>query len=150
MSYEGILNRTWGEIPEPQTLPEGSYVVRIVSMKLNEATETQKETVGVILKPEEVMDDVDSEDLAALGDNYDIASNTIFDRIFTEDGGWEKVRNLLKKAGTYDAAQSIPESFKAAVGSKVVAFLKVREYTDKQSGEDRVVNNVGAYASLEG
>lgn len=147
--YADILSKSWAEIPEVELLPDGSYLLKGQSAKYQPAKqEDQTPAVLFIYKPKEAMDDVSAEELAALGDNYDIASNRIFAKFFVNDGAdWDKVRKHLIKHGIDANSMSIEESLKAFKNSEVVALLSARSFTNN-AGETQTENQATNFTKV--
>jgi hypothetical protein len=147
-NYEDILNRSWDEIPEVQALPVGSYLLRARNASYQPAKDADKSPVVLfVYQVKEPMDDVDTAELAALGDNYDIGENKIFHRMYVDDNAaWDAVRQHLAKHGI--SGGTIAESLKAFKGQEVIAYLSQRQYTDA-AGEQKVQNNAGPFAAVE-
>lgn len=151
-NYEDILNRPWGDLPEPQTLPEGSWLLRGVFLKFNGGDEENNKPpfVNLGFRAEEAMDDVSADDLAALGENYDVGAGLIFKRLNLDgQDGWEQLRTIQKKMGAYDPSKSPVDGAKDFNGKAVVGYLKVRKYTDKNTGEEKTVNDIVSFMPAE-
>lgn len=148
--YDELYNRTWADIPEPKTLPEGSWVLKATSAarKNNEDNDKMGPTVNVVFSVVEPMNDVDTGELDALGDNYDVTGNKIFHKFFLRDGGSENVRKFLKNLGIYDETLTPDENLKLVKGQQVVAFLGQRPYKDRD-GNERVDNVIKAFSVAE-
>lgn len=150
--YKDILNTSWDEIPEPEVLPLGSWLLRVKGAKYFEPNE-EKETsarVMFILGAKEPMNDVSQAELEALtAKNYDITQNRIFYTIWMEDGAaWQQVRVFLKRLGVDLSGKSPKESLKDARGKEIVGFLDTRTYTN---GAGAVVteNVISSFAQPE-
>jgi len=149
-NYEDILNQSWDQIPEAQTLPVGSYLLRGRNASYQPAKDADKSPVVLfVYQPKEPMDDVNEEELAALGENYDIADNKIFVRFYVDDNAqWDVVRNHLIKHGIDPKGKSIADSLKAFKGTEVIAYLDQRQYTNA-AGEQVTQNDAKQFAPVD-
>lgn len=146
--YASILKKSWDEIPPVKVLPTGSWLLRGQNATYQEGKGDNSPTVLFVYKAKEPMDDVSSEEMDALGDNYDVSANRIFVRFFISDNSdWDKVRKHLAKHGI-DAKGEIGDSLKAFKGSEVVAYLGTRTYTDN-AGEEHEDNTASSFTPLE-
>lgn len=147
-NYEDILNQSWDNIPVPKLLPEGSWLLRGQNAKYQPSKgEDQAPTVMFVDVPKEPMNDVDAEELAKLGDNYDLANNKLFTRVFINDASdWNKARKILKAHGIETEGQSIQDSLKAYKGTESIAFLSQRTFTNK-AGEEQQSNEASQFTN---
>lgn len=148
--YQDIANLSWDEIQEPKPLPVGTYLLKLRNAVFQPSKEEGKSPVVMFVHaPKEAMSDVDSEELQALGAEYDIAENKVFTRIYIEDGSsWARVRNILEKHGVKPEGD-ITESFKKAKGAEVLGYLNQQTFTRKDASVG-VSNNVTEWAPVEG
>lgn len=148
--YGDILDKVWGDIPEPSTLPNGSWLLKGRNASyVAPKDDTQNGKVLFFYTPQEPTDDVDAEELAALGEDYDITENQITYTIWIEFGkDWDKVRQHLAKHGVEDSTVSIRDSLKAFKGTQVVAQVGTRTYTDR-NGETQVENTASSFTAVE-
>lgn len=149
-NYEDILNQSWDNIQEAAVLPVGSYLLRARNASFQPSKDADKSsTVLFVYSPKEPMDDVDSNELAALGADYDISENRIFARFYVETAAdWNSVREHLKKHGIDPAGKSIADSLKAVKGTEVIAYLGQRQFQNA-AGEQKVDNNPTQFAAVE-
>lgn len=147
--YIDIATTSWDEIPEKKTLPVGTYLLRARSAKYNEPKEEGKNgSVVFVYEPRMPMDDVNDDDLAELGQDYDLANNTIFYRIWIErQTDWQTVKKHLAKHGV-DVSGSIQDSFDAVKGKEVLAYLSTRTFTNG-AGETVEDNDASNFAPVE-
>jgi hypothetical protein len=150
-NYEDILSQSWDNIPVPKALPVGSYLLKAGSASFQPAKDADKSpSVLFVHSPKEAMDDVDREALEGLGENYDIAGNRLFTRIFIETAAdWDKVRNLVKKHGVDVAGKSIQDTLKAVRGREIIGYVDQNTYEDKTTGELRTGNNTKGFVAVE-
>lgn len=142
--YADIVNKSWDAIPPVEILPVGSWLLRGQNATYQASKGESSPSVLFVYKVKEPMEDVDSEKLAALGDNYDVESNKIFTRFWIGDNSdWDKVRKHLAKHGVDTAGKSISDSLKEFKGTEVVAYLDQRTYTNNagETQEDNVASN---------
>lgn len=148
--YADILTKSWDEIPEVKTLPNGSYLLRGRNASYQPAkNEDQSPAVLFVYTAKEAMDDVDAEDLEKLGDNYDLGANRVFQRFFVADGAdWDNVRKHLSKHGIDAKGKSIQDSLKEFKGKEVVAYLSSRTFKTN-AGEDKEENVASNFTVAE-
>lgn len=148
--YADIANLSWDEIQEPKTLPVGTYLLKARNASYQPAKEADKNPVVLfVYAPKEPMEDVKSEEIEALGSEYDISENKIFARFYIEDGSsWAQVRRHLEKHGV-EVEGSVLESLKKVKGTEVLAYLEQNSFMDKRTNEVRTGNNPTEFASVE-
>lgn len=147
--YADIANLSWDNIQEPKTLPVGSYLLKLKNAMFQPSKEEGKSPVVLFVhSPKEAMDDVKTDELEALGEEYDISENKIFTRFFIEDGSsWAQVRNLLAKHGL-EVSGDVNESLKKAKGAEVIGYLDQDRFTRKD-GTVGTGNKVTEFAPVE-
>jgi hypothetical protein len=147
--YADIANLSWDNIQEPKVLPIGTYLLKLRNVTFQPSKEEGKSPVVLFVHvPKEAMEDVRSDELEALGSEYDISENKLFTRVFIEDGSsWDQVRKLLAKHGV-EVSGGVEESFKKARNSEVLGYLDQRAFTRKD-GTNGVANNVTEFAPVE-
>jgi hypothetical protein len=95
------------------------------------------------------MEDVDDEELEALGTDYDFGENRIFKRFFFGSAQERTaVRFHLAKHGIEDGSLSVEESLKAAKGTEVIAIVGLETYKAK-NGDMVTQNTLTAFSSVE-
>ncbi len=149
-SYEDMLERTRAETPMMETLPVGSYRLkhrgeaRFVPAK----EDGKNDCVMFVYNAMEPLSDVDTEELAALGD-YDITQNKLFFRVWIEDEtDWAKVWIHLDKHGIVLGLEaSRKEGLAAVKGAEIIAFLEQRTFQNK-AGEMVDTNDPVNFASV--
>lgn len=148
--YADIADLSWDNIQEPKTLPVGTYLLKLRNVSFQPSKEEGKSPVVLFVHaPKEAMEDVRSEELEALGSEYDISENKVFTRKYIEDGAsWAEVRNLLAKHGV-EVSGSVEESFKKAKGAEVLGYLDQNTFTRKD-GTVATGNNVTEFAKVDG
>lgn len=147
--YSDILNRSWDDIPQPKLLPEGSWLLKVRNVSYFPANEdkNQPERVAFFFAAKEPMDDVDQQELTALGDGYDYAINDVVKQ-FTifRPKDWNAVRDLLGLLGVDPKGASQADTFKEAKNQEVIGYLTIRNYTTK-AGESKSDNDVSSFMS---
>lgn len=148
--YADIADLSWDEIQKPETLPVGTYLLRLRNAVFQPSkAEDKSPTVMFVYAVKEPMEDVKAEELAALGPEYDIGENKIFYRIYIEDGAsWDQVRKHLSKHGV-EVKGGVQESLKQAKGSEVLAYLDQKQFKNA-AGEMVTGNNPTEFAPVEG
>jgi hypothetical protein len=148
-NYADIAGLSWDNIQEPKALPEGTYLLRLRNAVFQPSKEEGKSPrVMFVHVPREAMEDVSSDELSALGSDYDITENKIFTTVFIEDGSsWAKVKSILEKHGL-KLKGKVDEDLKNAKGAEVLGYLKVDRFVrgDGTAGEN---NKVDAFAAVE-
>lgn len=148
--YKDILSQSWDNIQEAHVLPVGSYLIKGRNASFQPSKEEGKSpAVMFVYAAKEPMDDVKTEELEALGTDYDITENRIFKRFYIETGAdWDAVRKHLEKHGVSTKGRSIEDSLKAFKGTEVIAYLEQRNFTTK-AGEAATSNEPTTFAPVE-
>lgn len=149
--YEAILNASFNEIPEVKTLPDGSWKLKARSAKfMPPKEEGNNPLVLFVYSAVEPMDDVNQEDLTALGDDYDYSGNSIFTRFYVESkADWDKVRKHIEKHGVdVTTDEPVNEVLKGVKGTEVIAYLKSRSFTNS-AGQPSEENTATNFAPVE-
>jgi hypothetical protein len=140
--YADIADLSWENIQEPHPVPNGTYLLKLKNAVFQPSKEEGKSPVVMFVHaPKEAMADVNADELAALGAEYDISENKVFTRIYIEDGSsWAQVRNILSKHGLKPSG-SVEESLKKAKGAEVLGYLVTDRFErkDKTIGENNKV-----------
>lgn len=149
--YESMLERTRAETPTLKLLPVGSYRLKSRGAKFSEAKASDKnDSVMFIYAASEPLEDVDIEQLAALGD-YDIAQNKLFFRIWIEsEVDWSNFWKHVDKHGELglgpDATRK--EAMEALKSAEIIAWLEQRTFQNK-AGDMVDTNDPVNFASVE-
>lgn len=147
-TYESILTKSWDDIPEPELLPVGSYLLRCRNATYRPAKGDMSAQVLFVYNPKEAMDDVDQDELTDLGE-YDITQNRLFATFWVEDNvDWAKVRTHIQKHGVDPAGQSIGESLKAMTATEIISYVRTENYENKQ-GETVTKNTPTQFVSVD-
>lgn len=155
MDYDDILNRTWEDVPEPELLPAGGWLLvggNVSLIKPKEDGKSAKILFSYKAKePVSVADDL----LEELGD-YDFSINDLNYTVYIENASdWDKVRKHLALSGVEidNKAKIVNEagklSFaKAFRGSEVVADVGQRSYENSE-GNTIWQNSLSKFAKVE-
>ena len=131
-SYDDILDRSFDDLQDDKTLPGGLWVLRLRNAHfMTPREEGQSAQVLFFYHPIEPTDDVDQDELDALGDDYDVTENQIVFKVWIDGNrAWKDLmRHLKKHSGVDWDAGSIREVLKTGVkGSEVVSRLGERTY----------------------
>lgn len=148
--YADILNQQWDEIPEVAVLPSGSYRLRARKASYQPAKSADgNPSFMFVYTVKEPMSDVSDDELAALGENYDVGANRIFTRIWVESNAdMDNVRKHLAKHGVDAKGKTLQETLKEFEGKEVIAFLNQRTFTNN-AGEQVLTNEASQFAPTE-
>ncbi len=145
-SYDDILDRSFDELQDDKILPLGFWILRLRNAHfMAPREEGQSAQILFFYHPVEPTDDVDADELAALGEDYDYTENQIVFKVWIEGNrSWKDLMNHLKKHSGVDwDAGSIREVIKTGVkGSEVTARLGERTF-ESNYGE-LIVENVAS------
>lgn len=147
--YSDIANLSWDEIQEPKVLPVGTYLLKGRNARFQPAKDADKSPVVLfVFAPKEAMADVKTDELEALGNEYDITENKVFHRVYIEDGSsWAVVRNILAKMGV-EVEGKIEDTLKKVKGQDVLGYLNQNTFT-RNDGTVGVANNITEFAAVE-
>lgn len=147
--YAEIANLSWDEIQESQPLPVGTYLLKARNAVFQPSKEADKSPVVMfVYVPKEAMEDVKTEELEALGPDYDIGENKVFQRFYIEDGSsWDQVRKHLVKHGI-EVEGKIEDTLKKVKGTEVLAYLNQNTFT-RRDGTVGTGNNATEFAAVE-
>ncbi len=132
--YEDLLTRTRAETPTLSTLPVGSYRLKSRGARFQKAKDSDKnDSVMFIYSAMEPLEDVDVEELGALGD-YDISQNKLYFRVWIESetdwaGFWSHVDKHGELGLGPDASRK--EAMDTVKGAEIIAWLDQRTFTNK-------------------
>lgn len=148
-NYADILTQSWDSIPEPKTLPGGSWRLKAKGASFKEGDGTTSARAMFIYEPKEAMDDVDATALEDLGEDYDVSANLIFYTVWIETArDWDTVRKHLAKHDPKLLNMPIGESFKKVRGTEINAYLGQRTYTNK-AGELVEENTASQFVAVD-
>lgn len=151
MDYADIAERSWEEIPEAKTLPDGQW--RVVGGNVSLIKPREEGGSFKVLwnyKAAEPLANVDQEALDDLGTDYDITTNDLtFTQYIERAADWSKVKKHaelhgieldLKSPIIVDGKLSFAKSFR---NSTVVATLGTRTY--EKDGETHFDNSMSKF-----
>lgn len=151
--YGDLLKRSWDDLPQPAPyLPEGTWLLKGRNVAYFPADEENDKSERVVLffEPLEPMDDVKQEELDALGPNYDYANNDVTKQFYINRAkDWVEVRKILNLMGIETEGQTQEDSFKAFKGAKVLAYLSIKTFQNKRTGERVITNDPVNFAEAE-
>ncbi len=146
-SYDDILDRSFNELQDDKLLPFGRWVLRLRNAHfMLPRGEARSAQVLFFYTPVEATEDVDADELEALGEDYDVTENQIVMTVWIEGNrSWKDLmRHLEKHAGVDWEAGSIREVIKKGVkGSEVTAEIGSRTYENNfgELVEENVASN---------
>lgn len=144
-NYEEILKGSWDNIPEIVTLPNGTWRLKCRGAKVAPARgEDKSPQIVFVYEPQEPMQDVDDEALAALGDKYNFTENRIFHRMWA---GSNKDLNAVAQHLALHGInarefESIPKSLEAVKNTDILGYVVTRTYQSKKTGKQEQENEV--------
>lgn len=129
-SFEDILDKAPGEIERPKPLPVGSYTCIVKGLpRFDKSSKKQTPFVEFTLQPIAAGEDVDQDDLEAMGG---FANKTIRATYYiTEDATW-RLKDFLNHCGI-EEGESLREMIEETPGKQVTAYMKHRPSEDGQS-----------------
>lgn len=133
MDYDDILNQTWEDVPEPQLIPNGGWLIAGSTVALVKAKEEGKpHKVLFTYKPKQPVS-VPQDLLEDMGD-YDFSVNDLTFTIFVEaPSDWDKVRRHLDVHGIQLKGRIVDDKGKLSFakefrGAEVIANVDERTY----------------------
>ena len=134
-NFGSILDRAPSEIEKPKPLPQGSYITQIVGQpRFDKSTKKQTEYVEFTHKLLAAQEDVDEDELKALGGVKDkVMKNTFY---LTEGAAW-RLKEFLEHCGI-DEADSLREMIEETPGKQVGIFINHEASQDGTSVFARV------------
>ena len=119
-NFGSILDRAPSEIEKPKPLPQGSYITQIVGQpRFDKSSKKQTEFVEFTHKLLSALDDVDEDELKALGGVKDkVMKNTFY---LTESAAW-RLKEFLEHCGI-EEGDSLREMIEETPGKQVGIFV---------------------------
>ena len=144
--YSDILKTSWDDVQPPSLLPTGSWSCKVRAMKLAPPKDpTHKAQVLVMVEPIEPMEDVSSDALQEMGEDWQKQIENIAMRFWFETAADKaKVKNFLIALGVDLTGLDFEGSFKAAKDATFVGYVTTDSYTDKL-GNPQVKNVVASF-----
>ena len=101
--YEATHKAGWANVPEPQVLPDGHYQVKFDALFFNVSKEKGTEYLSLRVTAEKPLPDVDKGSLKALGDDYDLSANEVYNGgdTFLGLNGAKATRRTVKILGAF-------------------------------------------------
>lgn len=148
-SYTDILTTSWNELPKPQLLPLGSWLLKgknAVYFPKKEG-EDKNARVAFFYKAVEPMADVLETELEALGPDYDFQMNDLSHQIWIESSAdWQKkVYKFLEKHAGWTPGANPQEALKNFQKTEVVAYMGERSYV--RDGETVTDNSLSTFVN---
>ena len=134
-NFGSILDRAPSEIEKPKPLPQGSYITQIVGQpRFDKSSKKQTEFVEFTHKLLQAQDDVDEDELKALGGVKDkVMKNTFY---LTESAAW-RLKEFLEHCGI-EEGDSLREMIEETPGKQVGVFINHEASQDGTSVFARV------------
>ncbi len=134
-NFGSILDRAPSEIEKPKPLPQGSYITQIVGQpRFDKSSKKRTEFVEFTHKLLQAQDDVDEDELKALGGVKDkVMKNTFY---LTESAAW-RLKEFLGHCGI-EEGDSLREMIEETPGKQVGIFVNHEASQDGTSVFARV------------
>lgn len=142
-NFGALLDKPSAEIERPKPLPAGTYTCVVKGLpRYDKSAKKQTEFVEFTLQPLAAGEDVDQDDLTAMGG---FANKTIRNTYYiTEDALW-RLKKFLADLGIEEEDKSLRQMIEEAPGRQVAVFMK---HTASDDGES-VFANVASTAKVE-
>ncbi len=129
-NFGALLDKPASDVERPKPLPQGSYHCIVKGLpRFDKSSKKFTEFVEFTLQPTAAGEDVDEEDLAAMGG---IANKTIRATYYiTEDALW-RLKDFLSHCGIEEDG-SLRNMIDQTPNCEVIAFIKHRASEDGQS-----------------
>ena len=129
-NFGALLDKPASDVERPKPLPQGSYHCVVKGLpRFDKSSKKFTEFVEFTLQPTAAGEDVDEEDLAAMGG---IANKTIRATYYiTEDALW-RLKDFLSHCGIEEDG-SLRNMIDQTPNCEVIAFIKHRASEDGQS-----------------
>lgn len=135
-SFEDFFKMGRSEVPEPQRIPRGHYIV--VCRGVNKRPPKTEDKSGLIsfgYEPYQPTDDVDPDELAALGENYSIRDDRAWSDHWLKDARDLKgVFAHIELHGVDTSEGDLGELLKKVVNKRLVAYLEPEDYMHPVKG----------------
>jgi hypothetical protein len=136
-SFGALLNTPPSETERPKPLPQGSYTAMVQGLpRMDKSAKKQTEFVEFTLKLLSANEDVDEEELAAMGG---LADKTIKDTYYLTDNSLWRLKDFLINCGIdVDNAESYSVALEETPGKQIGVFIKHEASQDGTSVFARV------------
>lgn len=142
-NFGALLDKPSTEIERPKPLPQGTYTTVVKGLpKFDKSSKKQTEFVEFTLQPLAVHEDVDPDDLEAMGGFVNKTIRATY--YITEDALW-RLKEFLGHLGIEEGDKSLRQMIEEAPGRQVLAFLKHEASNDGES----IYATVGKTAPVE-
>lgn len=137
-NFGALLDKPSAEIERPKPLPQGTYTCVVKGLpKQDKSTKKGTEYVEFTLQPLAAGEDVDQEDLQAMGG---FANKTLRATFYiTEDAIW-RLKKFLDDLGIEEGDASLRQRIAEAPGRQVNVFVKHQASDDGQSVYAQIAN----------
>ena len=135
-TFEDLFKMHRDEVPVPKRIPRGNYVVvcRGVSKRAPK-TEDKNGLISFGYEPFEPTDDVDPNELAALGENYSIRDDRAWFDMWIKDGrDLNAVFRHVELHGVDASEGDLSTLLKLVVNKRLVAYLEPEDYLHPVKG----------------
>jgi len=120
-SFSSILDQQVEAAERPKPLPIGSYICTVAGLpRYDKSTQQQTEYAEFTLQPLEAGDDVDKDELEAMGGLENRTLRVTY--WLTEDAKW-RLRKFIEDCGVEIIGKSFAEAIEELPGQQVVAFV---------------------------
>lgn len=130
--FESILDKPASEIERPKPLPQGTYVCTVKGLpRFDKSSKKQTPFVEFTLQPIEAGEDVDEDNLKAMGG---FKNKTIRATYYeTEDAIW-RLKKFIEDCGVeIEDGASLRQLIEECPGKQVTAYVKHQASEDGQS-----------------
>lgn len=143
-NFGALLDKPSSEIERPKPLPQGTYICVVKGLPKQDVSSKKKtEYVEFTLQPIQAQDDVDAEELQAMGG---LADKTIRDTYYITDNSLWRLKEFLDNCGVPDdEGMSLRQRIAETPGKQVGVFIK---HTASDDGK-AVYANVGSTMAVE-
>ena len=134
--YSEVMERTRNEVPEPKDVPVGTYRFMAISGKtFAPKDEDSNGGIMVVMQPIDAFEDVDAEELGALGD---YTKERIFHRVFIDGGRAEwNAWAFLDLFGLQTDGRTFKDVLDDVKGMEIIGHVT---HTPKKDGDGIWVN----------
>lgn len=147
-NYDDILDRSFNEVPMPKDIPLTSYVATCDgAFFVKPKKEGNSPQVLFAFRMNSPVEELDEDEAAELGENYDFSMNRYTRAIWIGEGkDWKTVLEILKTLHVDTEDKTINEALKAAKGKEaVVSLRKGKPYTGADGKEHSNVEVGGVF-----
>jgi len=126
-----ILDKPATDVERPKPLPQGSYTCVVKGLpRYDKSSKKQTEFVEFTLKPLSAGEDVDEDDLKAMGG---FENKTIRATYYLTEESVFRLKDFLIHCGIDEDGQTLRQMIDQTPGCQVIAFIKHRASDDGQS-----------------